>query len=130
MPEKKAPKLVWVKGTGTDGKVLLFERNDAHPETEPGRHHEAFVANDGYAYQVAETALVKRLKGEGVLVEASESESYQAKVSKTTAANGNGRGRRGGRPPLRKATDSEEANAEPPVTGSPDEQTSRVPVNP
>lgn len=136
MAEKKV-KLVWVKGAGNDGKVVLNERHPNHPLTAPGRHHEAFIANDGYAYQVAETANVKRLLGEGLLVEADESESYEAQrladedelEAQTRSPKGYGGRKAKNAPALRKATDQEESNAKPPVTGFPDEDTSRVPVN-
>lgn len=45
----------------TEGKVVLWERHVDHPDGE------ALVSQDGKAHQVAETAAVKRLIGEGVL---------------------------------------------------------------
>ena len=113
--------LIGVKGVSTDktleNKVLLWERHPDHPEGE------ALVVNDGKAYQVAETKEVKRLIGEGVL----ERVNWN---SREVPKNKGGRPKRnGGVPELRPATDQEEENAEPPVRGFPDEDTSRVPVN-
>lgn len=77
--EKKVP-IITVRGTEPhDGKVILYERDDAHPPTlnkdgqDTGRPHEAFITNtllpDGKVqeYQVAETAAVKRLIADGAL---------------------------------------------------------------
>ncbi len=69
------PEIIKVKSAKTDGAVVLWERNDAHPETTIGRKQtlgnrprEAFVVNDGKEYEVAETALVKQLLALGVLL--------------------------------------------------------------
>lgn len=58
--------LIRVKSKGTDGKVLLHERDAAHPGGE------AFLSNDGKVREVAETAAVSRLIGEGSLVKTDE----------------------------------------------------------
>lgn len=64
---------ITVKGTGDDNRVVLYERDPAHPANldkdgkETSRPHEAFVVNDGKAVKVGETAEVKRLIGEGKL---------------------------------------------------------------
>lgn len=65
-----------VKSKGTDGKVLLFERDKRHPGGE------AFLSSDGKVREVAETAAVSRLVGEGVLVRIDESASPTAKENK------------------------------------------------
>src|SRR5690349_1861800 len=58
--------LIRVKSKGTDGKVLLHEPDKRHPGGE------AFLSNDGKVREVAETAAVQRLIGEGVLVKTDE----------------------------------------------------------
>lgn len=98
----KELKKVTVKGAGDDRKVVLWERNEQHP------NGEAFITNSGKSYEVAETAMVKRLMGEGVLVEGS--------LSKQDAPNV---------PPLRDATPDEERNAG--LTTETERETARVP---
>lgn len=56
------PSIITVKGAGDDGKVVLWERNDAHPEGE------IFVSNDGKDRKVAETAGVQRKIAAGEMV--------------------------------------------------------------
>lgn len=109
--------LIWVKGTKFNDKklknrVVLFERHPDHP------NDEAFVSHDGLKYEVAETALVKRLIGEGLL----------ERVNWNSAVPENPKGKKKV-PNLRKATNEEEENAKPPIAGSPDEDTAQVPVN-
>lgn len=53
---------ITVKGAGKDRKVVLWERDAAHPDGE------VMIANDGASHEVGETAQVKRLIGEGALV--------------------------------------------------------------
>lgn len=74
--DKKLP-IIAVKGTGTDRKVVLWERHPDHPEKkyETDAAGEAFVSNDGIVREVAETPDVKRLLAEGLLVKASLSEN-------------------------------------------------------
>lgn len=55
-------KVITVRGAGDDHKVVLWERDPAHPKGE------VFVVNDGTEYQVAETKAVKRLIGQERLV--------------------------------------------------------------
>jgi hypothetical protein len=75
--EKKLP-IITVKGAGDDGKVVLWERDEQHPPhidkdgNETKRPHEAFVSNDGMPRKVAETAEVRRLLAEELLVKVSE----------------------------------------------------------
>lgn len=76
MADKKKLKIVAVKGTGTDRKVVLWERHPDHPE-----EGEAFVCNDEIVREVAETPAVKRLIAEGLLKEASLSENETARVN-------------------------------------------------
>lgn len=77
--EEKLP-IISVKGAGTDGKVVLWERNEQHPPTldkdgnDTGKPREAFVSNDGKVRQVAETDEVRRLIAENQLVKAGSSE--------------------------------------------------------
>lgn len=94
----KKVRTINVKGNSKDNRVALWEKNEAHP------NGEIFVVNDGKNYQVAETAAVKRLLGEGSLVE----------------------GEAGDAPPLRKATDQEEdaAGLQTPV----EKETARTPI--
>ncbi len=66
MAKEKLP-LVTVVGTGSDNKVLLFERHSDHPE-----EGEAFLSNDGISREVAETPEVKRLLSEGRLAKSSK----------------------------------------------------------
>lgn len=89
-----------VMGSGSDNRVVLWERDKAHP------NGEVFVTNDGKAVEVAETARVKRLLQEGVLV----------KVTKAKADV----------PPLRPATDAEEDAAG--LTTPTEKETARVTV--
>lgn len=82
--------MITVYGTSNNNRVALWDRDDEHPDGE------VMVVNDGKAYEVAETAAVKRAISEGRL---------------TTTAPRKPRGY-GGRPPgLRKATDAEEDRA-------------------
>lgn len=60
-----ADKTITVKGSGTpDSKVILWEKDDLHPDGE------AWIVGDGKEYTVGETAAVKRLIGDGTLVKA------------------------------------------------------------
>lgn len=95
---KKSVRTISVKGSSKDRRVALWERNAAHP------NGEAFVVNDGKSYQVAETAAVKRLMGEGALVEGSAEDV----------------------PPLRDATESEEDAAG--LTTKTEKETARTPI--
>lgn len=61
-------KMVKVRGTGDDCKVVLYERNEQHPGGQ------AFVANNGKVVQVAETPAVKTAIAEGRLTLESASE--------------------------------------------------------
>ena len=56
------PSIITVKGAGDDNKVVLWEKDDAHPDGE------IFVSNDGKERRVAETAAVQRKIAEGLLV--------------------------------------------------------------
>lgn len=103
----KELKKVTVKGAGDDRKVVLWERNEQHP------NGEAFITNSGKSYEVAETAMVKRLMGEGALVEGS--------LSKQDAPKGDAQNV----PPLRDATPDEERNAG--LTTETERETARVP---
>lgn len=58
-----------VRGAGDDRRVVLWEKSPAHPRGE------AFVANNGKAVTVAETAAIKRLLGEGRLTQVSTQET-------------------------------------------------------
>ena len=61
-----------VKAVGTDHKVVLWERDDAHPNGEVMiTNHADKHDGKGEVIEVAETATVKRLLAEGVLVKAS-----------------------------------------------------------
>lgn len=91
--------MITVKGTGTDGKVILWERDAKHPKGE------VFIANDGNTYKVSPTARIQELLKEGVLVKGEESSPV---------------------PPLRKATEVEEENAEPPLEEPVAKETARV----
>ncbi len=93
-------KQVTVKGTGTDGKVILWERHADHPD-----NGEAFIYNNGDSYTVAETPQVRRLVSEGRLVEGDS-----AQVRERAA--------------LRKATDEEEDRAG--LTGRVEKETAVV----
>lgn len=62
-------KTITVKGKGDDRKVILWEKDAAHPRGE------VMIANDGKVHEVAETAAVKRLIGEGRLVTATTQET-------------------------------------------------------
>lgn len=69
---KKTLSQVSVRGTGDNGKVVLWERHPDHPK--PVNRHgkeakvgEAFISNDGKSRIVAETARVKELIGLGRL---------------------------------------------------------------
>ena len=83
--EEKLP-IITVMGAGTDGKVVLWERDEQHPPTldkdgkDTGRPHEAFVSNDGKEREVAETAEVRRLLAEGLLVKPSAKKVEAPKV--------------------------------------------------
>lgn len=55
-----------VRGAKNDNRVVLWERDAAHPEGE------VFVVNDGKAVEVAETAAVKRLLRDKRLMQDSE----------------------------------------------------------
>lgn len=100
--ERKTP-LVTVRGTAPhDGKVILFERHEDHPPAldkdgnDTGRPHEAFITNtklkDGsvQTFEVAETAAVKRLIGEGRL----EKTSAVSRLTEPAAKTSNGEKRR------------------------------------
>jgi hypothetical protein len=54
--------IIKVKGAGKDRKIVLWETDPAHP------NGEVVVSNDGEFHEVGETAAVKRLIGEGLLV--------------------------------------------------------------
>lgn len=69
-----ATKTVKVKGTGKDNKVVLWERNEAHPKGQ------IFVANNGRVVEVAETPQVRQLIAEGRLT---------TETAKTTATTTN-----------------------------------------
>lgn len=62
-------KCISVQATARNGRVVLWEKNAAHP------HGEIYVVGDGQSFEVAETAAVKRLLGEGVLVAVSAGHS-------------------------------------------------------
>lgn len=55
-------KTIHVRAAGSDNKVVLWEKDDAHP------NGEVVVANDGKMHKVGETAAVKRLMAAGTLV--------------------------------------------------------------
>lgn len=54
--------VITVRGAGDDKRVVLWERDEAHPDGE------VVVSNDGKDHKVAETSAVKRLMAEGLLV--------------------------------------------------------------
>lgn len=62
--------ILTVKGAGDDNKVVLWERHAEHPDKKNPSDEmgEAFVVNDGKARKVAETATVKRMIADGLLV--------------------------------------------------------------
>lgn len=86
MAEEKLP-IITVVGAGTDGKVVLWERNEEHPPTldkdgkDTGKPHEAFVSNDGKEREVAETAEVRRLLAEGLLVTPEDKRKAEVKAA-------------------------------------------------
>lgn len=53
--------MITVYGAGKDNRVALWDRDEQHPDGE------VFVVNDGKAYEVAETAAVKRALSDGRL---------------------------------------------------------------
>lgn len=67
--EKKTLSQVSVRGTGDDGKVVLWERHPDHPKPKGKKVKtgEAFISNDGKSRIVAETPRVKELIGLGRL---------------------------------------------------------------
>lgn len=70
--EKKTLSQVSVRGTGDNGKVVLWEKHPDHPKPvnrlgKPAKTGEAFISNDGKSRIVAETSEVKRLIGLGLL---------------------------------------------------------------
>lgn len=75
-------KTVSVKGAGNDRRVVLWERNSAHPEGE------AFVSSDGRTYTVGETPLVKRLVGEGRLVQVQGTQATKTQGTQVTPVSG------------------------------------------
>lgn len=128
-PAKKL-KTLRVKGTGKpDNKVLLFERHKDHPRPFGHENDEAgeiFVVNDGRVYTVAETPAIKRLIGEEKLT--IELKGDEVDVEGERAAFNAAKADRTGKvaPKLRPATDEEEDNAEPPLTGSVEKDTAVV----
>lgn len=77
-------KTIYVKGVGKpDNRVILFERDAAHP------NGEVFVVNNGRSFEVAETKAIKRLIGEERLERTDE-----APVARSPRGFG---GRRGGK---------------------------------
>lgn len=60
--EKAGKHLIKVKGAGTDGKVVLWEKHKDHP------NGEAFVCNDGIEYIVSETKEVKLKIADGSIL--------------------------------------------------------------
>lgn len=92
MAEKKEKlPIITVMGAGDDGKVVLWERHEDHPAlldedgNETKRPHEAFVSNDGIEREVAETADVKRLLAEGVLVKPADKKKALPEAPKVPA---------------------------------------------
>lgn len=79
---EKLPTIV-VKGAGKDRRVVLWERHPDHPEKkyETDENGEAFVSNDDISREVAETATVKRLLAEGVLVKGNLSDNKKTDVN-------------------------------------------------
>lgn len=69
-----ASKTIQVRGAGKDRKIVLWEKDPAHP------NGEVVVSNDGKAHEVGETAQVKRLIGDGRLVAAT---TQAAPISRT-----------------------------------------------
>lgn len=67
-------KQITVKGSGDDRKVVLWEKNESHP------NGEAFIPNDGKSYTVAETPFVRRLLADGSLVTGDEPVKTEAKA--------------------------------------------------
>ena len=55
---------ITVKGAGDDRRVVLWEKDAAHPDGE------IFVSNDGKEYKAGETPAVKRKLASGELVKA------------------------------------------------------------
>lgn len=66
-----------VKGAGDNRKIVLWEKDDAHPDGE------VVISNDGTTHTVAETAAVKRLVAEGALVKVEGSKVAPASAPKT-----------------------------------------------
>lgn len=71
---------ITVQGTKDDSRVVLFERHPDHP------NGEAFVVNDNKAYDVAETAQVKRLIGQGDLVKTEKKPAAKTNVNPKASA--------------------------------------------
>lgn len=84
--EKKTLSQVSVRGTGDDGKVVLWERHPDHPKPKGKKVKtgEAFISNDGKSRIVAETAEVKRLIGLGLLERTKAGEDKKTKDDKKT----------------------------------------------
>lgn len=83
MAKAKETPIVTVRGTGSDNKVVLWERNKAHP------NGEVFLSNDGKARQVALTPAIKTRLREGRLEEAdAETETATSEASQPSTGNG------------------------------------------
>lgn len=71
MAKANQARIVTVRGTGSDDKVVLWERNAAHPEGE------VFLSNDGKARQAALTPAVQARLREGRLEEVGGDEAKE-----------------------------------------------------
>lgn len=107
--------LIWVKGTKFNDKklkntVVLFERHPDHPN-----NGECFISHDGLKYQVAETARIKQLIGEGLLERVSWNSSTSVESKPVPAKNVSAKRGKGKPKTLRPATEREKDNALPPL---------------
>lgn len=64
---------ITVKATGSDGRVVLFEQDKAHPGGE------CYIVADGKTHEVAHTSAVRGLIGRGALEEVTAAKGAKTK---------------------------------------------------